>query len=281
MNIYTSDDYRKILATTLEEKKFLDKKYTYQRMADHMRIQKPYISKVINNRADFSSDQLYMACDFLGIDGEERDYMLLLLEHERSLYPERRDKLKERIEEIQDKKRDSGEHISRKVKMMSGGEFDNSTYIEYYLDPIVLIVHIFLTIKRFRTNTDKICEELQISKQHLGEILTKLVKMGIIEVKGDKINILMSNLHLPKDSQIIFPHHQLINQLGLLRKNRLPSNKKKNFCVTFASDEKTRKKIEEEFNVFLDKVQRMAMGSTAKECYQLNFDLFPWSSAKT
>ena len=61
-------------------------------MADHMRIQKPYISKVINNMADFSSDQLYMACDFLGFGEDEKNYMLLLLELERTTYTERKKK---------------------------------------------------------------------------------------------------------------------------------------------------------------------------------------------
>lgn len=281
MNIFTSDDYRKILAKTLEEKKFLDKKYTYHRMADHMRIQKPYISKVINNRADFSSDQLYMACDYLGIDGEEREYMLLLLEHERSLYAERKQELRARIEAIQDLKRDASQQVLKNIKKMSADEFDNSLYIDYYLDPIVLVVHIFLTIKKFRQRPEAICDELQISKEHLSDILGKLDKMKLIEVKAEKINLLVSTMHLPKDSQIVGAHHQLLHQLGILRKNRVPINKKKNFYVTFASDEKSRKKIEEEFNIFIGKVRELAMSGSQKECYQLNFDLFPWSSANS
>lgn len=264
----------------MEEKKFLDKKYTYQRMAEHMRIQKPYISKVINGRADFSTDQLYMAADFLNFNEEERDYLLLLLEYERSTYQERREILKDKIESIQDDKRDASKVIAKDIQTMTSAEFDSSPYIMYYLDPIILVVHIFLTIPRFRKNPDYICEELLITKDHLSDILTKLETMKIIEVKKEEIKVLVKSMHLPRESNIVNSHHQLLHHLSLSRKIRVPLNQRKNFYVTFSSDEKARKKIEEEFNLFLGKVRELAMAGSQKECYQLNFDLFPWSSAK-
>lgn len=279
MNVYSSDDYRKILVTSLEEKKFLDKKYTYQLMADHMRIQKPYISKVINNRADFSSDQLYMACDFLGFGEDEKNYMLLLLELERTTYTERKKSLKKQIETILDVKRGRLRN-KKKLSEMSIEEFSSSQYMDYYLDPNNLLVHIFLTIKRFRENKNLICEELNISKDYLSEILIKLDNLGLIEVKRDQIKVLVRSMHLPKQSDITSSHHQLLHHMCILRKKRLSVEQKVSFCVTFASDKKTKQKIKKEFGIFMDKIKDLAMNSPAKDCYQLNFDMFPWSSGE-
>lgn len=277
MNIYEHNDYRHILRELLEKKKYLDKSFTFQAMAEFMRVQKPYLSKVINNRADFSTDQLYMACEYLGLDKEEKHYLNLLLEYERSTFDVRRDELLQEIEAIQDSKRDSKEVLGKNIRSMDADTFDSSDYVEYYLDPIILVVHMFLTIPRFQKNHDLICDELQISNNHLKDILTKLVEMNLIEINNGKVKVLVGSMHLPRESKIVGAHHQLLRQLGLFKKTRVPLERKKSFSVTFSSNEKSRKKMEIEFNNFLEKVRELSMEGKKTDCYQLNFDLFPWS----
>ena len=48
MNIYNELDYRDILKKTIEERKKIDSSITYQAMATYTRIQKAYLSQVIN-----------------------------------------------------------------------------------------------------------------------------------------------------------------------------------------------------------------------------------------
>lgn len=277
MNIYSSDDYRNIINEVMSEKKFLDKSYTFQAMAKFIRVQKPYLSKVLNRRADFNTDQLYMCCQYLEMSKEEMNYILLLLELERCTYPERKKELKKSIEQIQDSKRDSKNVLIESIKSRDAMDFDDSIHIEYYLDPIILIVHMFLTIPRFRKNIDQIAAELFLSKSHLNEILKKLVDMNIIEISDDKINVLIKSMHLPRESKIVSSHQQMMKQYALYKMNRVGVEYKKNFAVTFSSNEKSRKKIEIEFNNFLSKVREISQEGEVKDCYQLNFDLFPWS----
>jgi len=277
MNLYASDNYRKILNETMSEKKFLDKSYSFQAMANFIRVQKPYLSKVMNGHADLNSDQLYMCCKYLGLNEEEINYMLLLLERERCTYPERKKDLTLKIERIQDSKRDSKNILINQIKTRDALDFDESIHIEYYLDPTILIVHMFLTIPRFRKNIDHIATELFLSKEHLNDILKKLVEMNIIEIKEGKIEVLIKTMHLPRESKVVSAHQQMMKQYGLYRMNRIGVEFKKNFAVTFSSNETARKKIELEFNTFLAKVREISMEGDKKDCYQLNFDLFPWS----
>lgn len=278
MNIYSSNNYREIINEVINEKKFLDKTFTFQAMANFIRVQKPYLSKVMNSRADFSTDQLYMCCKYLEINEEEINYMLLLLEQERCTYPERRKELKKNIEKIQDSKRDSKNVLLNIIRTRNAQDFDESIHIEYYLDPIIQIVHVFLTIPRFRKNIESIANELSLSKDHLNEILKKLVAMSIIEIVDDKINVLISTMHLPRESKIVLAHQQMAKQYALHRMNRVPVENKKNFSVIFSSNEIARKKIEIEFNKFLEKVRDLSMEGEVKDCYQMSFDLFPWSA---
>jgi uncharacterized protein (TIGR02147 family) len=277
VNIYETDDYRKILSEVIAEKRFLDKSYTFQAMAAFIRVQKPYISKVINGRADFNSDQLYMACKYLEFSDEEIEYILLLLEFERCTYPERRLLLENKVESIQDSRRDSKHALVTDLQVKGIDDFDGSIYVEYYLNPTILIVHLFLTIPRFRNNLSLIAKELIISEDELNSILIKLVGMNIIEIENDKVKVLIKNMHLPRESKILAAHHSMVKQNGIMRLNRLAHEQKKNITATFASNEKSRKKIEIEFNKFIAKVQEISVQGKPDNCYQLNFELFPWS----
>lgn len=279
MNIYKSNDLREILNEVMSEKKFLDKKFSFQSMAAFIRVQKPYLSKFMNNRADLNSDQMYMACQFLEMNEEETNYMLLLLAHERCTFSERKKSLKENIKKTQDSKIDNIKNVIKNISTRDALEFDNSKHIEYYLEPIISIVHMFLTIPRFRNNIDLIAQDLFISKEQLQDILKKLINMNIIEINDDQINILIRTLHLPKESKIISSHQQILKQNAIHRLSRIGIEQKKSFSVIFPSNETVRKKIEFEFSTFITKVRELQLEDENKEdCYQLSFDLFPWSN---
>lgn len=277
MNIYTSKDYRKILSNMMEEKKFLDKKYTFQDMAKYIRVQKPYLSKVLNQRADFSSDQMYLACEYFSFNEDETKYMMLLLELDRTTYEKRKKKILTEINAIQDSKRDSKNVIANQIQNISAQDFDKSSMSDYYLDPLIQIVHIFLLIPRFTKNPKLISDQLSITENNLNDILKKLVELKIIEIKQNKIEVLISTMHLPRESKLVPVNHQMIRQFAQYRLNRLPWNLKKSWMVTFNSNEEARKKIEIEFNLFLEKIRQISMEGPVTDCYQMSFDLFPWS----
>lgn len=277
MNIFSTTDYRKIIVTVMEEKKFLDKSFTFQEMAVFIRVQKPYLSKVLNKKADFNSDQMYLACEYLGFNEEDTSYLLLLLEYDRTTYQKRKKKILGDIQKIQDSKRDSKNVIAKEIQNRSAMDFDNSVHIEYYLDPLIQIVHIFLLIPRYKNNPKLISEHLHITEDNLQLIFKKLVAMSIIEINAGKIEVIIKVLHLPRESKIVSAHHQMMKQFSLNRLSRLPWNHKKSFMVTFNSNEESRKKMELEFNLFLEKIKSLSGEGEKTDCYQLSFDLFPWS----
>lgn len=276
MNTYEFNDYRKIIRTKLENLKKLDKTISYGTMSEFMGIQKPYLSKVLNGYADFSTDQMYRACKFLGFTQEEHDYLELLLEAERTQFYDRKESLEKRIEEIQFKHNDTGKRLTT-VHQMSAEEFDVSGFIDFYLDPMVSIVHVFLSIPKYAKNVELIKEKLSLTDEHFSQILSKMERMKVIEVSGEKIVLKIPQMHLPRDSKIVIPHQKLMSHLIAFKKGDISFEEKKSFMVTFAANDKAKKKIEVEFNHFLDKVKDIAMNSKASDCYQMCFDLFPWS----
>lgn len=277
MNIYATTDYRKIIVTTMDERKFLDKSFTFQSMATFIRVQKPYLSKVLNKKADFSSDQMYMACEYLEFNEEETQYLMLLLEYDRTTYLVRKKKILSEIQKIQDSKRDSKNVIAKEIQNLSLVDLDNSTLADYYLDPIVQIIHIFLLIPRYVKNPKLIADHLSISEDNLQDVLKKLVELRIIEINENKIKVVVKTMHLPRESKLVGVTQQMMRQFASYRMSRLPWSLKKSWMVTFNSNEESRKKMELEFNLFLEKVRNISSEGPKTDCYQMSFDLFPWS----
>lgn len=278
MNIYAFDSYREIISTIVEERKKIGKSVTYSALADAIRVQRPYVSKVLSGMADFNSDQLFMACKFLDLNEEHTNYLLLLLEYERSFYPERKEILENKIKLIKEEKRDTGTKLKeRGIKEMDSTDFDKSDFADYYIDPDLMLIHIHLCLKKFADSPKNLISILGISENRLENALVKLQKIGLIELKHGKVNILLESVHLPRDSKLISPHQMLMRQRSIQRIQNLEVNNKKVFSVTFTSNEKARKKIEDAFNDFINQVRDISQQGKMSECYQLNFDFFPWS----
>ncbi len=89
--------------SSLERGKLIDSTLTAQQAAEASGVQKSYLSKVLNERADLNADQLYLAGQFFQWTEEQMEYALLLLEFDRSTVQIRKKLLRGKIEQIQQK----------------------------------------------------------------------------------------------------------------------------------------------------------------------------------
>jgi uncharacterized protein (TIGR02147 family) len=276
MDIYVKKDYRQVLRIKFDLLKKVDKSITFAKMADFMRVQKPYVSKVLGGSADFNSDQLYKACEYLKFNDEEYEYTSLLLEYERSQFKDRKAKLHKHIKELRHQNTDAGKSLPSSTQMTTE-EFDTSHFVDFYLDPLYSVLHVLLTIPKYKNNFELITKSLLINEERLEAMLQKLELMKIIKRTKKGIQVLIPSLHLPRDSKIIAPHLKLKSALCNHKKGDLPFSKKKAFSVTFSADDDAKNKIAVEFNNFLEKVQKIASEAKPVDCYEMSFDLFPWT----
>lgn len=272
MEFFTNSDYRKLIQYLIEREKSKGVECTFSKLADAIRIQKPYMSKIMNGMADLSEDQLHLLCEYFSIDGEEKDYFELLLKFSKSALRERKDTLKKQILKIQSIKLDLKNNIE--AEKISD---HNPLFNEYFLDPHMQIVHVALNIKRFQ-NIDKLSQTLQISKNKISEILKKLENLKLIEFKNNRYHVTNQSLHLPKESNLFHPQQSLI-RIKSIEQQQAKSIDSGNysFSVTFSCDETGRKKIQEDFIKYLKSVQKTVQSSGTEEVFQINFDLFSWT----
>lgn len=270
MNMFTENDYRTIIRRCIEERKKTEPTYNFQELAKKMRIQKAYLSRVISGKAHFSSDQLFLACQFLNFNEEEKEYLFLLLEIAKSGLEDRKKQLMKKIDSFQVKYLVTKKFLSEKT--FSGSSLD---FIDYYLNPLNQIVHICLSINRFRADLKQIAKELHVPLDKIIFSVHQLEKMGIIEkTKNDQYVNRIKNLHLPKDSKIYQSWLNQIRFFGLMQSHHISQDNKYNFTAIFSGNSILRKKIQIKLLEFIKEIEPTIKDSRPSGIYQLNLDVF-------
>jgi hypothetical protein len=273
MGIFQFSSYKKALRARLEQLKEQNRLYSFQKMAQHCRIQKTYLSRVLNREdTHLTSDQLYLAMDFLIISGEERFYVEHLYEYERSQIPQRQEALLQQLKALREKHLKTESHISAPPTEVSQREWS-----AYYLNPDVQLTHMFLIIPKYAKNPKLIQKALNLDDVGFTKIINTLLRLQIISINNDGYKVVRDKLHLSADSPISVPYKQLMRMRSAEHLRVVKGKTAYNFSVIFTASPKERRVVQEEFLKFLKRVEKLVDRATSEEVYQMNFDLFGWS----
>jgi len=274
MLIYNFTDYRRALRGAVEARRSEDPSFSFAKLADAIRVQHPYLSKVLNGNADLNADQLHLASEALDIDGKERKYLALLLEYARSALPDRRQELMAEITHAQQEALHTRRFLTyREVVPAKEGLLD------YYLSPLNQIVHVSLSIERYRKKPALLADDLGFAQEMITETLNRLEEMGVIAREKGGIRILIGSIHLPKESPVFLAYRDQMRILTLQRLHQLPTKDMANFSMIVSMDEETKGWLHNRFLQLLKEAEKRLVDAPAKQTYQLNFDLFRWTQS--
>ena len=274
MSVFRYNDYRDAIAAKIENSKKTSEKLNYTELADAMRVQKTYVTRVFKKDAHFSSDQLFLASDYLKLSEDESQYLMLLLEYGRSALSVRKKIMQKQINDIQILHRDTRKHL--KAEMVN--PLGLNDYNRYYLDPLVPLAHTFLSVPAFAKNTKLVSTKLGVSEKRMKSIVKTLEDLKIIELDSGSgaYRIIRDHMQLVADSPLNLPY-QIFQRTNAIQKIQSQNLEDRfTFSVAFSADEKTKNEIHEAFLKFLRKAESSVKSSTPSEVYQMNFDLFGW-----
>ena len=271
IEIFESDNYREIIKSCLlDKKKIYGRDYTFEKMARACRLQRTYLSSVLAGNGHLNSDQVYMACQFLGFDDNEYHYVSLLHEFDKSVFPKRKKHLQTEIDRLRKKSLRTEAHINSPVSSVEGMN-------DFYLDFNAQLIHMFLTVSKYRENTNLLMQKLGLHKSRFLKSLRTVETAGLISVKDGAITVLKDNFHLPSESSYYPSYRSQMRLHALEQMQRQYEEDQYSFSVLFSSNDEIRKRIQGDFLKFLDRAQKLSQGSETEEVYQINFDLLKWS----
>lgn len=271
MGFYKSTDYRKCIRWSLERLKSKGERLTFSQLAEAARVQPPYFSKVLSGTADLNEDQLHLVGRRLRLSEEELRFLQLLLQAARARLRERKEALLEEAEKIRNAKNSPAEQ-----RLAERLPETREALAKYYLNPLPQIVHMSLTIPKWRKNPDSLRDRLGLAQDRWREILETLEQLKIIELTNGQIHLLKEHLHLPKTSPLCEPQQSILKIAGIERMRSQPPNRLFSFAATFSANEKAKDEIASSFAEFLRTVDSIVRAAPSEEVYQIHFDLFPW-----
>jgi uncharacterized protein (TIGR02147 family) len=274
VNFFRHMDFREILKDLVRERKKTEPSFNFAVLAKTLGVQRTYISKVMNAGASLSTDQLFLLTDLFSLSKDQHDYMVLLIEHEKTGLSRRKKILQQRIAAIQLEHR-SPKNVM-KAEFMESGE--GGSIADYYLDPFVSIMHMYLMLPQFGGSPDNISRELGLTSRYSKKIISILERLGIVtpEKSGNSYRVVKDYLQLSPDSPLNSSYYALFRLASAQQLMKIARDQRCVYSMTFAADEETKGIIHEAFLRFLREIETPIRKAPAQGVYQINFDLFPW-----
>lgn len=238
-----------------------------------MRVPKSYLSSAIHGKAELSADQLFLAAEFLELPSAQRSYLLLLLEHDRSTVKARKHLLHEEIVAIQEANLETKAHL--KAQVLSP---ERHLLHEYFSDPVNQLVHVTLAIPRLKGDGAKVAEALGLPKERVLRSLQQLQQLGVVEVIDGKYKVVVETIHLPPGAAQFSGWRSQVRVNSLQRLGELSGKAGYSLSVTFSGTPALREDIQRRFLDLLKAVEPKVAQAASEEAYQMNFDLFPWTT---
>jgi transcriptional regulator with XRE-family HTH domain len=271
MKVYENKTYQDTIESYISFQKSLGLKVTFQKIAEIMRIQKSYLSKVMARNASLSRDQLFLFAKEVGLDSNQMEYLFLLLDHEKCAVEDYKIHLQKKIDKISSLHTQSDKYINKESIQITDAQMN-----KYYLNCENQLIHLSFSIPKYQENVEALRVDLRLSAKQFSDALALLKDLGLIQILEGRVKLIKSNLHLQHNSPYF---HQWKNQLSLKAmewEKGLEQNDKYNFTVSFTADDEAKERIRLEFLNMLNFIEKEVTKAPSDNLYQMNFDLFKW-----
>jgi uncharacterized protein (TIGR02147 family) len=171
-----------------------------QSMARAIPVHSSYLTKVLDGGANLSLEQGLKLAGHLGLDAEETEYFLLLLQQARAGTRELGQHFLGKLEAIRSRR------LQLKERVPIRKTLSREDQSQYYSSWRFAAVHMALTVPALRTRA-ALARFLGLSEESVAGTLEFLVSAGLAEREGGQFLPGRTLLHLEGDSPNIFKHH--------------------------------------------------------------------------
>lgn len=198
-SIFDFKDYKKFLHAYEESRKSFERGFR-SKLAEHLGCQNGYVTQVLSGEAHFSLEQGMRLANFLGLNANDRKYLLLLIEYARAGTKELRDYFLGEITGYREKFMNIKERVGKSRTL---SETEQSVY---YSSWHYLAIHMLVTLPGY-DDPKSIAEALRLPDATVSQALIFLTQTGILREEQGKIKAGLTQIHLNRESPLIRQHH--------------------------------------------------------------------------
>ncbi len=200
MNVFESRNYKAFLNGWFRRPEA--EKGVRGRLAAHIRCQPSFLSQVLNGKPELSLEQAYRASAFLGFDGEETEYFLILVQRAKAS-----DHALIRYFDSQiDARLAARAKITNRVK--AGVSLSAADQTKYYSSWIYSAIHILAALSATNRRAT-IASHMRLSRGRVDAVVDFLVEAGVLhEENGGELTLGQTRMHLPTGAVMLPKHHE-------------------------------------------------------------------------
>jgi len=188
MTIFDFKDYKLYLKHIIES----SKRGIITRLAEAAGCQRSYLSQALSTQVNLTSDQIYNISIFLGLNEDEQEFLLLLLEHEKAASFSYKKRIQKKIETL----KQNSKRLTKKVSSKNSKEINPKYYSAWYYSA----VHIASSINEIRTEKD-FARLLNLDLVTIRKTLKDLKSWSLVSFKDEAWSYNDNySLHLKDDS---------------------------------------------------------------------------------
>lgn len=262
--LFKEKSYKKILGRLIEESQ--TGRGMISRVADAIGCQRSYLSQVLHSKVQLTKEQAWNACVFFGLSREETAYFECLVDHERAASPVYKRHLEARMEEI----REEVEQLTKRAQ--KGSKSADADALYYFSHWLPSAVHLLSSMPGFQEPA-QMAERLGLPLPLVRQTLSELQAMGLVKQEKTKWVFASSSKWMPKDSPLVFFHHQNWRQLAV-ENARQPHSVGMHYTIAQSLSRADYEKLQQMLRDFLEHMNKVSGPSEPELLTCLNIDFF-------
>jgi len=239
------------------------------RLSKCLQCQPAFLSKILRGEAHLSLEMAYMACDYFGFTASEKEYFMLLVQHERAGSQSLRDYHDEKIQVILEEKKNIQKQLDIDCVIT---QEDRATYYGHWL---YVSIHMLISIEGKNT-IDEIITHFRIERSEVKKVIDFLVFKKIIIEKEGRFYPGMAHMHLDKSSLFTQQHHKNWRLKGMKDLESFDSkNKSLHYTVLYSLSKKDAENIKRKIVKLIEENIEIIAPSKEEVVYCNTIDFFP------
>lgn len=171
-----------------------------KRLADFLGCQPGFISLVLSEKSDFSLEHGMQICEFLSLNAEEKNFLILLIQKDRAGSVTLRKHFEIQIKAIQKDRKE----IKSRITTTHTLTFEEQ--LQYYEGWLFTAIHMCTLIPHLRTPA-AMKEYLNIPLHQIKEVLETLLKLGLVSLQSGQYFSTQKRIHLGDQGLALKKHH--------------------------------------------------------------------------
>ena len=196
-DLFKFDDYKDYLKQLVRTNE--DVRGYQARLSREAGCQPSYLSQVITANADLTTDHALNLSTFLGLDDQEKEYLLNLILHAKAASVKNKRFFEKKLISL----RRQRANLSKRLN--SDEEYAKEVELIYHSSWVYAAVHVSTSIEDQTAMT--IAEKLKLTVGEVLSVLKTLATFGLVKSDGDKWIYITGSTHLPDESYMTMVNH--------------------------------------------------------------------------